>query len=308
VLGLLLSGDGLPIAHELLPGNTYDGSTVPGVLERLKDRFALRWCIFVGDRGMVSERNLEALDAAGYDWIVGVRLRNRAQLADAVLGAPGSWQRVAEHLEVKEVRAEGVRYVVCRNTEQARRDAARREAVLERLASRLERSGVKGLVTRPGFRRFLRVRGEEAVIDPAKVEADARYDGIWVLDTSTELAAAEVAEAYKSLWRVERAFRTLKSPLELRPVRHWTESRIRGHVVVCFLAFLIRSVLERRLFEERRLDASFPEVLDALQQLQEVRIDVKGIPLRLTTPPSSLARQVLQSLGAHPPARLEKLG
>jgi len=308
VLGLLLSGDGLPIAHELFAGNTYDGNTVPCVLERLKDRFGLRWCIFVGDRGMVSEKNLEALDRAGYDWIVGVRLRNRPQLADAVLDAPGTWQPVAGHLEVKDVRLEGIRYVVCRNAEQARRDAARRGAVLERLTSGLDRSGVKGLVTRPGFRRFLRVMGEEAVVDQAKVEADARYDGIWVLDTSTELAAAEVAEAYKSLWRVERAFRTLKSPLELRPVRHWTETRIRGHPVVCFLAFLIRSVLERQLFDEARLDASFLEVLDALQQVHEVRVDVNGIPLRLTTPPSPLARQVLQALGIRPPARLEKLG
>lgn len=307
VLGLLLSGDGLPIAHELFAGNTYDGNTVPVVLEQLKDRFGLRWCLFVGDRGMVSEKNLEALDRAGYDWIVGVRLRNRPQLADAVLDDAGPWQAVAENLEVKEVHVEGIRYVVCRNAEQARRDVARRAAVLERLASRLDRSGVKGLVTRPGFRRFLRVVGEEALIDEAKVEADARYDGIWVLDTSTELPAGEVAEAYKSLWRVERAFRTLKSPLELRPVRHWTETRIRGHVVVCFLAFLIRSVLERRLFDEARLEASFPEVLDALHQVQEVRVDVKGIPLRLTTPPSPLARQVLQALGIRPPARLEKL-
>jgi transposase len=119
-------------------------------------------------------------------------------------------------------------------------------------------------VTRPGFLRFLGVKGEEAVIDLDKVEQDARYDGVWVLETSTDLPAPEVAQAYKSLWRVERAFRTLKPPLELRPVRHWTEPRIRGHVVICFLAFLIRSALERRLFEEAELDATFAEVLDAL--------------------------------------------
>jgi hypothetical protein len=180
--------------------------------------------------------------------------------------------------------------------------------VLDRLGARLERSGVKGLVTRPGFRRFLQVRGEEASIDPVKVEADARFDGIWVLDTSTELPAAEVAEAYKSLWRVERAFRTLKSPLELRPVRHWAEPRIRGHVVVCFLAFLVRSVLERRLFEETGMEASFSEILDSLARVQQVDLDVKGIPLRLVTETPPLARQVFQRLGVRPPPRLEKLG
>ena len=307
VLGLLLSGDGLPIAHELFAGNTYDGNTVPGVLDQLKKRFQLRWLIFVGDRGMVSEKNLTALDAAGYDWILGVRLRSRPQLADAVLSDPAPFLMVADNLEVKEVCVGTIRYVVCRNPDQVRRDAARRSAVLERLEARLEQSGVKGLVTRSAFRRFLRVSGEDVAIDLEKVERDERYDGIWVLDTSTQLSAPEVAEAYKSLWRVERAFRTLKSPLELRPVRHWTEPRIRGHMVVCFLSFLLRTVLERRLFEEAKLDASLQDVLDALHQVQEVRVDVKQIPLQLVTEPPALALQVFQALGMRPPPRLQKL-
>jgi transposase len=166
VLGLLLSADGLPIGHELFPGNTYDGNTVPGVLDRLRGRFQLRWLIFVGDRGMVSE---------------------------------------------------------------------------------------------------------------------------------------------KSLWRVERAFRTLKSPLELRPVRHWSEPRIRGHMVVCFLAFLIRTALERRLFEEADIEASVSEVMDALHRVQQVRVEVKGIPLQLVTEPPALAREAFGALGIRPPPRLRKL-
>lgn len=307
VLGLLLSDDGLPIGHELFPGNTYDGATVPDVLERLKERFQLRWLIFVGDRGMASEKNLDRLEEAGYDWIVGVRLRSRPALADAVLSDAGAFEAVAENLEVKDLEVEGVRYVACRNREQARRDRARREAVVERLEARLARSGVKGLVSRSGFRRFLRVTDEEVRIDHDKIERDAHFDGLWVLETSTELPARDVAEAYKSLWRVERAFRTLKSPLELRPVRHWTEPRIRGHVVVCFLAFLIRSVLERRLFDEGELEATFSEALDALHQVQQVRLDLKDIPLHLVTDPPPLARRIFKALGMRPPPRLEKL-
>lgn len=307
VVGLLLSGDGLPIGHELFPGNTYDGNTVAPVLDRLKQRFQLRWLIFVGDRGMVSEKNLDALDEAGYDWIVGIRLRNRPRLAEVLLSDPLRFRSVEENLEVKEVWVDGIRYVLCRNPDQARRDAARRAAVLERLEARLDRSGVKGLVTRSGFRRFLRVHGEEVSLDPEKVERDARYDGLWVLDTSTDLPADEVAQAYKSLWRVERAFRTLKSPLELRPVRHWTEPRIRGHVALCFLAFLVRSALERRLFEEADLHATFDEILDALHRVQQVHVDVKGIPLELVTEPPPLAHDAFRALGMRPPPRLRTL-
>ena len=212
VLGLLLSGDGLPIGHELFPGNTYDGNTVPEVLDRLKERFQLRWLIFVGDRGMVSEKNLEARDETGYDWIVGVRLRTCPQLASVLPSDPRSFRSIAENPEVKEVFSRSIRYVLCRNPDQARRDAARREAVIERLEQRLTASGVKGLLTRSGFGPFLRIHGGEATIDREQVERDARYDGLWVLDTSTDLPAKDVVEAYKSLWRVERAFRTLKSP------------------------------------------------------------------------------------------------
>ena len=306
VLGLLLSGDGLPIGHELFPGNSYDGNTVPEVLKALKERFQLRWLIFVGDRGMVSEQNLDVLDEAGYDWIIGVRLRNRPALADGILSDPGAFEVLANNLEVKEVWVDERRYIVCRNPDQVHRDAARRQAVLERLQARLTQSGVKGVVTRPGFRRFLRVSAQEATIDADRVQRDARYDGVWVLETSTDLPAPEVAQAYKSLWRVERAFRTLKSPLQLRPVRHWTESRTRGHVVVCFLAFLLRSALERRLFEDGSVNATFREVLDALQQVQQVRVDVKGIPLQLVTEPPPLAQDVFQALGMRTPPRLQK--
>ncbi len=157
--------------------------------------------------------------------------------------------------------------------------------MIERLEQRLQKTGVKGLVTRSGFGRFLRIHGEEAAIDREKVERDSRYDGLWVLDTSTDPPAKDVAEAYKSLWRFERAFRTLKSPLELRPVCHWTWPRIRGHVVAFFLAFLVRTALERRLFEDGDLQASFAQVLDALHRVQQVQVEVKGIPLQLHTEP-----------------------
>jgi transposase len=307
VVGLLLSGDGLPIDHERFAGNTYDGNRVPRVLDQLKKRFQLQWLIFVGDRGRVSQKNLEALDKAGYDWIVGVRLRNRPRLADALLSDHRSFRPVEPNLEVKEVRVEGIRYILCRNPEQAKRDAARRQAALDHLGRRLEASGVKGLVTRPGFRRFLRVDGESATVDLDKAEQDAGYDGLWVLDTSTDLPADEVALAYKSLWRVERAFRTLKSPMEMRPIRHWTEPRIRGHVVLCFLAFLVRTALERKIFEEAGLEATFDEILDALARVQQVRVDVKGIPLELTTEPPPLAQAVFRALGIRPPPRLRTL-
>jgi len=99
--------------------------------------------------------------------------------------------------------------------------------------------GVKGLLKNGVARRYLRIKGSKVSLDREKIKNDAQYDGKWVLLTTTSLPAEEVALSYKGLWQVEQAFRTLKSPLEIRPVYHWTERRVRGHVMACVLAYLL---------------------------------------------------------------------
>lgn len=119
------------------------------------------------------------------------------------------------------------------------------------------------------FARFVRVAKGSVTINQKAVEADARLDGKFVLRTNTRLSAEEVALAYKSLWRVERAFRDTKSTLEVRPIYHQNDEAIAGHIAACFLALRLEVDLQRRL-DERGSQVSWPDLMRDLQQLSAV--------------------------------------
>ncbi len=165
------------------------------------------------------------------------------------------WTRGAETaLEVKEVvvgdwgpGSHPRRYVVCFNPEEAKRDAAVREAILDSLRTKLQQ-GDKGLVGNAGYRRFLATpKDGHFEIDPARVTEDARFDGIYVLRTNSKLPVLSVALAYRQLWKVEAIFRTAKSILETRPIYHQSDAAIAGHLFCSFLALLLRKELDERL-------------------------------------------------------------
>jgi hypothetical protein len=152
---------------------------------------------------------------APFDFILGCKLPWDQEVATEVLARPGRFHPVAPKLEVKEVRVGAHRYIVCRNPQEAVRDAAARAAILAHLQTTLQTHGPKAVIGNKGFARFLTVQKGSVTINPAAVERDARLDGKFVLRTNTTLPAAEVARAYKSLWRVERTFREEKSTLDV---------------------------------------------------------------------------------------------
>src|SRR5206468_3697097 len=167
-------------------------------------------------------------------------------------------------LKVKEVWVGDRRYVVCLNEDEARKDAADREAIVAALREQL-RNGDKSLVGNKGYRRYL--GGSESShfeIDEARIAEDARYDGKWVLRTNTELDAAEVALQYKRLWMVESYFRSCKSLLGTRPIYHRCDATIRGHVFCSFLALVLRQELQSRL-EGRGQDLEWADVIQDLE-------------------------------------------
>src|SRR5690606_29289363 len=133
-----------------------------------------------------------------------------------------------------------------------------------------------------------------------------RYDGKYLLRTNTDFEPEAVVEAYKDLWRVERAFRTLKSTLELRPMYHWTPSRVRGHIMVCFLALVLESVLWRKL-REHAPDVSCDEVLADLERLHAVRVDLDGEAYLTRTELAGKAYLAFQAVGLRPPLRAQPL-
>jgi len=308
-LGVVVTRDGLPVAHLLLPGNTADPAAFREARSYLQRVLGVRRVVLCCDRGMVSEGNLQAMREADLPYIVATRLRGSTLVTEEVLARAGRYREVAENLKVKEVKIEGAqdRYIVCLNPLGAEEDRRNREGILAHLEEKLSGGSAKGLL-RGAARRYVRMEGERVTLDRGKIAQDARYDGKWVLRTNTDFPPSEVALAYKGLWQVEQAFRVLKTPLELRPIYHWTETRIRGHVMVCFLAFVLRQLLHKRL---ARLgwQGSFTELLAALGRVRATVLRGKGgQTFRLRDEIPAQAMPALHAVGMRAPRRLERLG
>ena len=315
VVGVVLDQEGWPICCELWPGNTTDVTTLLPVVESLGKRFGIQRVCIVADRGMIRKKTLKALDDRGWPYILGARMRSQKEVREQVLDDAGRFKvvfgrrRAAKDpspLKVKEVWVGERRYIVCHNEEQARKDAADRQAILASLEDRLKQ-GSKSLVGNRGFQRYLRVDGEGFRIDPQRVEADERYDGKWVLSTNTDYEPADVALAYKQLWMVEDLFRSMKSLLATRPIYHRRDETIRGHVFCSFLALLLRTELENRLASRGHGELEWAEVVRDLDRLEQLEIETDGKRLLLRTEVVGVAGKVLQAVGVAAPPTIRQV-
>jgi transposase len=191
------------------------------------------------------------------------------------------------------------RYVICRNEEEAKTDAAARAELIAGLERKLAQ-GDKALVANKGFRRFLKTpEGDGFVIDRAKVEADARFDGLFVLRTNTKIYALQVVLRYRNLLAVEDAFKTAKALLATRPIFHKTDAGIRGHVFCTFLAIVLE-LIDRLAARRSRLE--WQRIVDDLDDLSEIDVEQDGRQARLRTAPGPTIDPICRAIGiALPP-------
>jgi len=280
VVGLVLDSGGRPICCELWPGNTTDVKTLVPVVDRLQQRFRIRKICVVADRGMIDREVLAALEERDLGYILGARMRRNKEVRDKVLTDTGPFTEVVPRrkcakdpspLKVKEVEIGDRRYVVCFNEDQARKDSQDRAAILSGLVKQLAR-GDKSLVGNKGYRKYIKPSGSHFEINKAKVEAEARFDGTWVLQTNLADPAEDVARTYKLLWMVESLFRQVKSVLETRPIYHKCDETIRGHVFCSFLALLMMRELQERMDDKGHASAEWDDVLRDLDQLVETEV------------------------------------
>src|SRR5262245_50562999 len=217
ILAVLIDGDGRPVCSEMWPGNTADVTTLIPVIDRLRSRFAITRVCIVADRGMISAETLAELETRGLLYILGVRERTDKLVRELVLDDPAPFvplvvSKTGKQVdyEAKAVTLAGRRYIVCRNHQEAEKDAADRASILAALERQLAK-GDKALIGTSGYRRYLKANSKgHFAIDQAKVEDDERFDGIFVLRTNTNLNPLEAMLCYKQLWTVEQTFRTAK--------------------------------------------------------------------------------------------------
>jgi transposase len=208
------------------------------------------------DRGMTSDENRRVLQRAGGQYIFGEKLSGN-HLSEEALNRPGRFKVLEDNLHIKEVYVgQGTgrrRYVIAYNPQQAKLDQISRQQIIERLSCELEALNQKNktkaqcnlLLHRSMGRYVKELKSGKLKIDKAKIQQDEKLDGKYLLSSSDEsLSAEDIARGYKQLLEVERAFRTLKSTLDLRPVYHSKDDRIRSHVLICWLALLMVRIAE----------------------------------------------------------------
>jgi transposase len=280
VYGLLCDRRGCPLAVEVFEGSLHDDKTLPSQIEKLQVRFGLKSVIVVSDRGMVTKANLELLsETEGAAWITALKAPQVAKLVKA-----GQLQlSLFDERNLAEIAADdypGERLIVCRNPLVAQERARKRKDLLEateralsEIAERVEHGTLKGsaeigLAVGAVWNRWrVKKHFDVEITDTSlgfqrkheQIEAEAALDGIYVLRTSvaeSELSAPEVVRAYKQLKEVERAFRELKGPLELRPIHHRLEDRVKAHVFLCMLAYYLawhlRQALKPLIFDDEQ--------------------------------------------------------
>jgi hypothetical protein len=308
VVGMAVTRTGIPVRVWCWPGNTGDQALIRQVKQDLRD-WTLTRVIWVADRGFASAENRRWLRRGDHHYLIGERLRSGSAEATAALKRQGRYQQVADNLRVKEVRiAEHERFVICYNPEQADRDAAVRQRLLAQLEETIagtdklsasKRAELRGVIsTKPGLNRFLRVTpGGLLRTDQRAIKAEQGLDGKYLLRSSDpHLSAEDIALGYKQLLQVERGWRDMKQVLDLRPVYHRKEERIRAHVLLCWLALLLTRTIEttcddtwpnlRRELERAKL-GTFAGPAGTFQQRTELTTPQRAIlaKLQLAEPP-----------------------
>jgi len=312
VIGLAVTKEGIPVRCWVLPGNRSDMKTVQMVKEDLRG-WRLNRCIWVMDRGMNSEENRVILQKAGGHYIVGEKLRDASGNYKEALSCRGRYHKVRDNLMVKEVViGEGQRrrrFVVVYNPEQAKKDKVTREKTLKRIEESLRalrgkesKKAFCALLTDRTMGRYLKqLKSGKVRIDRGKVKAEEALDGKYLLSTSDDsLSAEDVALGYKQLLEVERAFRTLKSTLELRPVYHRKDDRIKAHVLLCFFALVLIRIAEVKT------GLSWRKIRAEMQRMHLVEIQTKDGRILQRTELTPEQSNILKKLNISPPPKLYK--
>jgi transposase len=329
VVGVIMC-NGFPIGHEVFEGNRVDKKTVKEVLNKLKHQYKINECIFVGDGGLISKENLKELEEEKeFDSILALKKRRNEEVKRILdTERPLIFCREAEDMEWVEVAGENsIRYIVVRNPEIAESQRQLREKHIKGLEEKLRRlqervNGQKRISIKNttkqvveilshhhGIRYFDYSFGQKDKklkywIKDESLRLEEALDGVYILRTKEpKLSPLEIIKNYKDLMDVEQSFRMMKDVLDLRPLRHRKDIRVRAHVLICFIALLFSKIMEK-LLKTKKVDLSAPMAWASLKNLQITEIEFNGDKFQYLTELTYYHKIILKSLKIKPPNRL----
>lgn len=291
ILGLLVTPEGIPLGFEVYPGNTFEGKTLKDIVKKVRKKFKVRRFIFVADRGLFSEANLKEIRKQDGEFVVGMKLGVFAKAREDFYDI-SKFEWLNENLAIYETEHKGDRCIITYSKDRAKRDAKTREDILAKIRKKLEGKKLKPkhFVSNKNYQKYLSGlnEGEPEIDEDTVIKAQLKDGFFGVITNVPDMSAQEIIQNYKQLWIIEDAFGEIKGSLRSRPVFHWTDKRIVGHLTLCFLAYLCEATLTKLLRDKKvKLDSVAVEqkiikprpltVPEAMKELKEVR----AIPVKL---------------------------
>ena len=272
---MMIDRDKNPIGYRIFKGDTYEGHTFEKAVEGLKNQYQIDKVIIVADRGMLSKNNLRITTDKGYEFIIGERLKTLPKAVQNHLldlsNYKHEWVYKASDDEPVVIKyttltQEGKTIIATYSVSRAKKDKQDRE---DKLATAKKLLDNPSLLKKKPARYFLQSDGKESYsLNENKIKQAEKYDGFLAISTNNaSLSITDVLDQYKQLYKIEHSFRTFKSHLETRPMFHWTDSRIEGHICLCYIAFTLQNYVLQKVNKSKPLfsETSLRKALDNMQ-------------------------------------------
>lgn len=331
ILGLLVDPEGIPLGFEVYPGNTFEGKTLADIVKKMRDKFNVRRFIFVADRGLFSEKNLEEIrNSCGEnvenegEFIVGMKLgvfpKRHDEFYDRSRFTP-----IYDGLEIYETTHGADRCIITWSQSRFERDQKAREDILQKIKKKLSAQKVdaKCFVSNRNYRKYLRgLKTGPIELDEALIAEDARKDGFFgIITNAKKLSSRDILSYYKHLWIIEDAFGEIKGTLKARPVFHWKDERIIGHLTLCFIAYFCEARMTQEL-RKKKVQLQSPAIeqgtiknrpltaVELMRELCEVRaipVQIRGKTIWVRNDINGNAAMLFKTLGLRIPPKVLKL-
>jgi transposase len=249
VLALATNSDGLPLGYELFEGNKAEVGTLLHCLNTWQQQFNIGSVCFVADRAMMSETNLSALEASGCQYVVAAKLRGMSDEMKSAMLTEKNYNATLlgdELAWTSEFSYKNRRLVVSYKHSRAKRDAAGREQIINKIKKTLGSDGnTQKIITNQGVKKFTSTQTTKTKLDEEKIAEDMAWDGLHgVITNIKEQSHTEILAKYARLWKIEESFRLNKHTLSMRPMFHFKIERIHAHIAICYMAFAVLRHME----------------------------------------------------------------
>lgn len=268
ILGLLVSKNGYPLAYDIFEGNKFEGHTMLPVIDAFKVKYNLNQLVIIADSGLLSSNNIEELQEKKYEFILGARIKSESKsIKEKILALK------LKNGESEIIEKENLKLIITYSDSRAKKDKQNREKGLKKLEKQIKTGKLtKASINNRGYNKYLKLQGEiKVVIDKVKFIQDAKWDGLKGYITNAKLAKDEILENYNHLWQIEKAFRTAKTDLKIRPIYHRKKQRIEAHICLTFVAYKVYKELERQLKIKKSI-LSPEKVIEILQSMFQIEI------------------------------------